>query len=1371
MKIIHSATLIIASTVVILLLIASWQVQQNIAQQFRQDIGNSLNTVLNTTQQAVLSWQQEHVLATSVWASTPKMLRLTEALLASQRTPQTLTNATAQTELREWLRTVLKGKGYLGYFIINKDNISLASSRNDNIGSINLLSQQPQFIQRIWSGSGGLSLPMSSDVALDSKSLEFSHSMFVGAPIRNSSGQVIAVFTFRLDPAKDFSAILQRGRIGESGETYAFDKKGLLLSESRFDQQLRDIGLIAADSHGILGVSIRDPGSNLVTNERRVLSDSKRPLTLMAQNAIAGNNGKNLDGYRDYRGVPVVGVWLWDQQLNMGITTELDVAEAYANYYETRKVIIALTALAIILSILLTLALVWLKKKSSLDQLQRLELLRKQKNLELQEAEQRQKMILESAVEGVITINGQGKILFINCAAEKLFGYPKDEVLGKNVKLFVPEPHKSKHDGYLASYQQGRENGIIGRTIELEGQRKDGSTFPLDLSLSESQEADERIFVGFVHDLSALKSAQEELKMLSQAIEQSPVSVVITNPAGNIEYVNPRFHEITGYNNAEVLGKNPRLLKSGYTSDEQYKQMWKTITAGGEWLGEFKNIKKNGELYWESASISPIKNNNGKITHFLAIKENITERKQTQQELQQAKEDAELANTTKSEFLANMSHEIRTPLNGIIGMARLLADTQLEKRQRNYTNKLRSSSEILLGIINDILDFSKIEAGKLTIENVEFELDQVLANISNVITYKAEERNIELLFDVDPTTPYYLTGDPLRLNQVLLNLVSNAVKFTKEGEIVVKIRPEQLGPSKIKLIFSVTDSGIGLSQEQIQKLFNPFTQVDGSTTRKFGGTGLGLSICKQLVELMNGSISVTSELGKGSCFQFSVEFSLCSSKHNYLHTLPIDLRGLRVLVVDDCRMVLDILRYQLCSFGFHVDIAISGLQAMEKLLEADDDSPIQLVLMDWKMPKQDGLETATLIKQNSQLSLIPLIIMHSIYKWDEVQFEAERKGIDGYINKPVNRSTLFDVIMTTFHRKNELPIRDTEILSRDSQDWGCLAGYQILLVEDNFINQEVASEFLKSNGIDVFIANNGIEALELLKCTKIDLVLMDIQMPEMDGFQATRAIRAQDKFAELPIIAMTANAMSGDRDRCLAAGMNEHITKPIDPEKLFSSISFWLGMSEPTNQDSPIVREPQSYALELHEFDVLTALTRLNGNINAYLKLLGKFRRNFSDFIEQIYKQVNQADYENARALAHQLIGVAGNLSATTLHRIAIDVELELKSKNSLALTDMLNELELEMELVFSEIDGLDIDNMRLTDSNKTTGQGLSEQLTDFNALLEDYDASAIKYVEQLRTPLLNIGRKEDYNKIKDCLSNYDFDQALEICQKIVIDS
>ena len=477
-----------------------------------------------------------------------------------------------------------------------------------------------------------------------------------------------------------------------------------------------------------------------------------------------------------------------------------------------------------------------------------------------------------------------------------------------------------------------------------------------------------------------------------------------------------------------------------------------------------------------------------------------------------------------------------------------------------------------------------------------------------------------------------------------------------------------------------------------------------------------------------------------------------------------------MLVVDDCHMVLDILRYQLCSFGFHVDIAISGQQAMEKLLEADDDAPIQLVLMDWKMPKQDGLETASLIKQNSQLSLIPLIIMHSIYKWDEVQFEAEQKGIDGYINKPVNRSTLFDVIMTTFHRQNELPRRDTEIVSRDIQNWDCLVGYQILLVEDNFINQEVASEFLQNNGMDVFIANNGIEALERLEDTKIDLVLMDIQMPEMDGFQATRAIRAQEKFAELPIIAMTANAMSGDRDRCLAAGMNEHITKPIDPEKLFSSISFWLGMSEPTTQETPIVREHQSYALELHEFDVPTALRRLNGNINAYMRLLGKFRRNFSDFIGQIRKQVNQEDYESARALAHQLIGVAGNLSATTLHRIAIDVELALKSKKSPGLSDMLNELELEMDLVFSEIDGLDIDNMMLADSKKTTNKGLSEQLTDFNALLEDYDAAAIKYIQELRTPLLNIGRKEDFNKIKDCLSNYDFDQALEICQKIIIE-
>lgn len=1356
----YSAIFVISLSIVSLLIIASWKFRQDISDQFRQDAGNSLQTLLSTTQQALHSWQRQEVQSIMVWASSPESLDFTNRLLSEQQTPQALIDSPAQKEMRNWLNSILKGKKYLGYFIISKDNISLASSRDTNIGTINLLTQQPGFLQDIWAGQGRMSQPMYSDVTLQGRPIKDSHSMFVGAPIRDKNGKVIAAMTFRIDPEIDFYNLLQMGRMGKSGETYAFSREAILLSKSRFDTQLRNIGLVESQNQGVLDISIRVPG----------VKPEQAPLTFMAKQAIAGIPGIQLEGYLDYRGEMVIGAWLWDQQLDIGLATEMNIAEAYSGYYRSRNIIDILTILAVMLIAVLATLLSWLIRKNEVSGQQRMELLRQQKDFELSEASSRQEMILESTLESVVTINPSGEILFINSAALKLFGYQKEEILGQNVKIFVPEPHKSKHDSYLKRYLETGIGEVMQHGREVDGIKKDGRLFALHLSLTDITVAGERIFMGFIHDLTKLKTAQEKLEVLSRAVEQSPSAVIITNPAGLIEYVNPRFHEMTGYSSDEVIGQTPRILKSGHTSRKQYKELWKTIKSGNEWQGEFKNVKKNGEFYWEHAVISPVKNSAGEITHFLGNKENITERKRTQEELHKAKEDAEQANRTKSEFLANMSHEIRTPLNGIIGMTHLLSSTELEPKQQNYAAKINSSSKILLGLVNDVLDFSKIEAGKLDIESVEFELDQILADISNIIAFKAEDKSLELLFDVDPLIPCNLRGDPLRLNQVLLNLISNAVKFTNSGEVIVKIRSINATEKKLTLEFSVSDTGIGLSEEQVDKLFSPFTQVDSSTTRKFGGTGLGLSICKKLVELMNGNILVTSEINKGSCFQFTADFMFSKTEEKFTWKLPLELKNLRILVVDDSQLALEIMKFQLISFGFSVEVASGGYQALEILNSTGKDNPFQLVIMDWKMPELNGLETARLIKESEQISVLPLIIMHSIIQWDSVKLQAEKFNIDGYLSKPVNRSILFDTIINTCitsHQITHITMPENE----KPESGPITSNYQILLAEDNEINQEVAKELLENNGFQVTIANNGVEVMDLLGKIDVDLILMDIQMPEMDGFETSNAIRLMEKYQDLPIVAMTANAFSSDRERCLDAGMNDHIAKPIDPNKLISTLHHFLQFNGNLPQLNPAPIEIDEFTLNTKEFDIANALDRLGGNKKQYVELLKKFRINFSDSYHQIVDHFEQGDLPEIQNILHKLSGVAGNLSAKHIHKLATETGQMIETNNIKNLSEKFDSLQERMFKAFAEIENIESTNSSPESviGNNQEQEDWPEQFNKLKTLLKDFDFDAVKYLEEIQNSMINTGLENEFNQIRSEIQNYNFEEALQICESIKI--
>jgi two-component system, sensor histidine kinase and response regulator len=755
----------------------------------------------------------------------------------------------------------------------------------------------------------------------------------------------------------------------------------------------------------------------------------------------------------------------------------------------------------------------------------------------------------------------------------------------------------------------------------------------------------------------------------------------------------------------------------------------------------------------------------------------ISDLERAKEDLRAAKEVAEEAARMKSEFLANMSHEIRTPMNAIIGMAHLALRTSLDARQHDYVTKILAAGQHLLGIINDILDFSKIDSDRMTIESVDFELEKVLASVTDVISDKAAAKHLELIVNLDAQLPAGFRGDPLRLGQVLINYASNAVKFTDHGSIVIRVRQVEAGDQDILVRFEVEDTGIGLAPEQIGKLFQSFSQADASTTRKYGGTGLGLAISKRLVELMGGEVGVESEPGRGSTFYFTARLDRGDVQHRSYLPQP-DLRQRRLLVVDDNPLAVQTLAEMLRSMTFRVDEATSGGEALAAIERADRSrDPFALVFLDWRMPGLDGVETARRMAAMA-LQAPPRRVMVTAYGREDVFREAESIGFDGILLKPVSPSLAFDTAIRALGREAMPPAREV-IPARpaSNRDLRRLQGAHVLLVEDNELNQQVALELLGAAGVQVAIASNGEEGVRYVNEMAYDLVLMDLQMPVMDGLEATRRIRAQPDFRTLPILAMTANAMAGDRERSLAAGMNDHITKPIDPAELFDVLLRWLPdsavRSAAPEQATAVAHTADAerpsrdqWLYQIPALDAADGLRRVLGRREAYVGLLRRFALGQAHSFAEVRAALSEGHRADAERAAHTLKGVSGSIGARQLQREAGDVEAALRRGATLTeLEGLLEPAERSLEALVAALLAALPREAEVTPTATADADALHAAVQRLEELLSQDAVEAID-VFDASAPLLTSAFGERATRVGALVKDYCFEEALVALRK-----
>jgi PAS domain S-box-containing protein len=1211
---------------------------------------NSLKTTLNNSHNAIKNiWLQGYFKDAKTWASDPEFLNNTAVLLQAPEIGNALAQVIAKEEIRAYFGGRLAHHGDFNFFVISPDFKNLVSSRDEDLGMVDLmLDEDTNALEKVFHGYNQFIHPFISNVELPDRNGNLVHDypiMFIAIPIKDAHENIIAALSLRLDPFDDFSAIMKASRIGVSGETYLVNKEGILISDSRFLDQLNGAGILDNKKHSMLQVEVRDPGVNLLTSFTEDQSNKELPYTYSLEQVLKGTSGFSKKAYRDYRGVLVYGTWFWDEELDLGFIAEMDKNEALIIFNQSRFAIISL----VIIPILIILLIVFLSWKCE------------HRDSEIIKDKERYfNTVLNNAVNGTIIINEEGSIEVFNKKAQDIFGFKTDDVFGKNIAMLIDGFKRKHQDEFLKNHVKTRNSEIVNFKSEMVGIRKDGTFFPLSFGvgeiklreravfmcivtdLTEEQEAStalhdlkEKLHLSFdqapiaisiispdltfskinqafqdlfgysgaelqaltfkalthpddidksiafvkkirelngegmilekrylkkngeliwgkikiaklkdtsgnekgytvmIEDISAqkeveenlvkrtkelersnvtlekyksaalsimqdariqkeqtenilsqLKVSSEELKKLNHAIEQSFATIVITDRIGKIEYANKAFTTATGYRLDEVMGKTLYLLEYNIHTSAFYENIWQSILDGKTWRGDVIHRKKTGEEYWESVSISPIHNDTGDITHFVAVKEDITERKKMEDKLMKSKIKADRANQAKSNFLANMSHEIRTPMNAILGFSDILSRRIKKPSHLEYLDSIQSSGKTLLTLINDILDLSKIESGEFSINKKPTHIKLLAQEVINMLTGKALEKGIAVNLVIADNFPEILVIDELRITQVLINLLSNAIKFTDQGFVEIEVTAQNTTADHLDLVLKIKDSGIGISKINQSDIFKAFNQIDMLDNKKYEGTGLGLTITRQLIKLMKGTIALKSTKGKGSLFTVvlkNVEISgdeVTFEKEIEFDEVSVQFEKSTVLIVDDNKNNLDLLKEFVKHNNINIIEAKDGKEALETLSKHQPN----IIFLDLRMPVMDGFEANEAIKKNPDWSHIPVIaVTSSVYGNDKAK--ALSKGFTGYLEKPVSRKMILDILIK--HVKHTTVSKEIEGVDEVVNEPIEQLDELILAIENKVMPIYEDIQKIRQKKTVLFLADQLIEIGEKYKSTSV----------------------------------------------------------------------------------------------------------------------------------------------------------------------------------------------------------------------------------------------------------------------------------------------